>query len=405
MISRLTKVQLVVFAIVTLIGGAFVGGRYAQVDRLVVSRTFPVKAEFKDSGGIFQGAQVTYRGIAVGKVGKLTFTDNGVEVRLDLEKSAPKISDDVEAIVANKSAIGEQYVDLQPRTRSAPYLRSGSVISQANTKIPIDTTTLLLNTNALVKSIDTDSLRTLVDELGKAFEGTGPDLARIIDTSAEFIDAAADNIDVTRSLIRGSASVLQTQIDKQGQLQTFAKNLAQFSDTLAGSDADLRRLLDQGTSSAAEIRGTVDENAADLKSLFADFRIATKPLEYNKKWLAIASILYPYLLEGTYSVVQPSKDAQGEYDASFGLVVTPEPKTCSYLNNGGAASGYQNRRAPNDLNDREFNLNVDCKVESLVPRNPSKSVITRNRAAVSSDSGTSTGKDTWQWLLLAPATQ
>ncbi len=71
MISRLTKIQLVIFAIVTVLGGAFVGGRYAQVDRLVVDRSFPVTAQFKDSGGIFAGAQVTYRGIPVGKVGKL----------------------------------------------------------------------------------------------------------------------------------------------------------------------------------------------------------------------------------------------------------------------------------------------------------------------------------------------
>src|SRR5690606_24039903 len=71
MISRFTKIQLVIFAIITLLGGAFVGGKYAQVDRLVVDRTFPVTATFKDSGGIFAGAQVTYRGIAVGKVGKL----------------------------------------------------------------------------------------------------------------------------------------------------------------------------------------------------------------------------------------------------------------------------------------------------------------------------------------------
>ena len=406
MISRLTKIQLIVFAIVTLVGGAFVGGRYAQVDRLVVERTFPVKAEFQDSGGIFEGAQVTYRGIAVGKVGDLAFTDSGVEVTLDIEKSAPKISDDVEAIVANKSAIGEQYVDLQPRTRSAPYLNKNSVISQANTKIPIDTTTLLLNTNALVKSIDTDSLKTLVDELGQAFEGTGPDLAKIIDTSSEFIDAAAENIDVTRSLIRGSAGVLQTQIDKQGQLATFATNLARFSDTLVDADPDLRRLLDQGTSSAKVIRGTVDENAADLKSLFADLQVATEPLQRNKKWLAVASILYPYLLEGTYSVAKPSKNDPGEYDASFGLVITPEPKTCSYLNNGGNASGYQSRRTPNKVEDRAVNLGVDCKVESLVPRNPRNSVLLNNRTAVASDSSaTGSGKDTWQWLLLGPAAQ
>ena len=95
MISRLTKIQLVIFAIVTVLGGAFVGGRYAQIDRLVVDRSFPVSAQFKDSGGIFAGAQVTYRGIPVGKVGKLRFKDQGVQATLDIENDAPKIPADV----------------------------------------------------------------------------------------------------------------------------------------------------------------------------------------------------------------------------------------------------------------------------------------------------------------------
>ena len=112
MITRLTKIQLVIFAIVTVLGGAFVGGRYAQIDRLFIDRSFPVSAQFADSGGIFAGAQVTYRGIPVGKVGKLEFKDNGVRATLNIQNSAPKLSADVLPDVANKSAIGEQFVDL-----------------------------------------------------------------------------------------------------------------------------------------------------------------------------------------------------------------------------------------------------------------------------------------------------
>lgn len=171
MITRLTKIQLVIFAIVTVLGGAFVGGRYAQLDRLVVDRSFPITAQFSDSGGIFAGAQVTYRGIPVGKVGKLTFKDDGVQATLDIENSAPKIPKDVLAVVANKSAIGEQFVDLQPRTTSGPYLAEGSAISLTDTRIPIDTTTLLVDVNNLVKSVNTDNLRTVVDELGQASRG------------------------------------------------------------------------------------------------------------------------------------------------------------------------------------------------------------------------------------------
>ena len=55
---------------------------------------------------------------------------------------------------------------------------------------------------------------------------------------------------MTRSLIHDSSSVLQTQIDKQGELGTFSKNLALLSDSLVEADPT-RRLFDKGSDSAA----------------------------------------------------------------------------------------------------------------------------------------------------------
>jgi phospholipid/cholesterol/gamma-HCH transport system substrate-binding protein len=407
MISRLTKIQLVIFALIVAVGATFVGGRYAQLDRLVVDRTFPVTADFVDSGGIFAGAEVTYRGIAVGRVKELSFTDDGVDVVLDIEKSAPKISADVVATVANKSAIGEQYVDLSPRSNEAPYLRAGSEIPRTDTRIPIDTTTLLLNLNGFVSSIDTQNLKTVVDELGAAFEGTAPDLERILDTSSEFIAAAQDNLEVTQNLIRNSSGVLQTQIDEQPQLATFAENLALLSDTLRETDPDLRRLVDEGAPSASLVADVVDENSAELRTIFADLRSATAPLARNSNSLRALFILYPYLLEGTFSVVAPAKaaDAEGQFDAAFGLVITdpvgapPESKPCTETDNG-----QRERREPNELYDMQFDVNAGCIVEDRVPRGADKTVIDRDRAAVGTEANVS-GKDSWKWLLLGPATR
>jgi phospholipid/cholesterol/gamma-HCH transport system substrate-binding protein len=406
MISRLTKIQLLIFAIVTVLGGAFVGGRYAQIDRLVVDKSFPVTAQFKDSGGIFAGAQVTYRGIPVGKVGKLEFQDNGVQATLDIEDSSPKISRDVVAVVANKSAIGEQFVDLQPRTNSPPYLVKGSSITQRNTRIPIDTTTLLIDINDLVSSVNTESLRTVVDELGQAFEGTGQDLSTILDTSTEFIDAADENIDVTRSLINDSNSVLQTQIDKQGELSTFSKNLALLSDTLVDADPDLRRLLDKGSVSARTLRQVVDENSEDLGNAINDLVTANRPLSANVLGLQATFILYPFLLEGSFSVLHPATNngtKTGDYDAAFGLVMTETTATCTYEQNGGEGSGYRKRRVETIISDQEFRTDTDCKVEpNHIARQTSKTVLQRVAA---SSGATAEGKDSWKWLLLDPATQ
>lgn len=402
MISRLTKIQLVIFAIVTVLGGAFVGGRYAQVDRLVVDRSFPVTAQFSDSGGIFAGAQVTYRGIPVGRVGKLVFKDSGVQATLNIEKSAPKIPADVLAVVADKSAIGEQFVDLQPRGATGPYLARNSAITEQNTRIPIDTKTLLVDINDLVSSVNTDSLRTVVDELGQAFEGTGQDLSTILDTSSEFIQAADDNIDVTRSLIHNSTSVLQTQIDKEGDISTFSKNLALLSDTLVEADPDLRRLFAKGSVSARTLRQVVDENKVNLGNAVRDLITANKPLKDNVLGLQAIFILYPYLVEGSFSVLEPAvENGKNVYNANFGLVITDTTSTCTYAQNGGAASGYRERRDEAVISDREFDTGVDCNVDpNNIARQASKTQLNR----VAAESGaTADGKDSWKWLLLDPA--
>ena len=423
MITRLTKIQLVIFVIVTLVGGAFVGGRYAKIDRLVVDRSFPVTVQLKDSGGLFEGAQVTYRGIGVGRVAKMTFTNTGVRARLDIENNAPKIPSDVLAVVADKSAVGEQFMDLQPRVTTAPYLKSGSNVTVANTQIPIQTTELLVHVNDLVTSINTTSLKTVVDELGTAFAGTGQDLGRIIDTSTEFLRAANDNIGTTRALIEDSDSVLQTQIDKQGAISTFARNLALFSDTLASSDPDLRRLADGGASATKQVRQVVAENSANLSVLINNVITSNRPAFENTQALRSLFILFPYLLEGAPSTLIHNDD--GSYDAAFGLAFNEEPAVCNQGYRGYRGLGPDDgRRTPQEVSDRGLEETVDCADSAKVPRNPSKTVVNKNRVPVAgydpatgiptaigaTDSGNSYsdplafGKDSWQWLLLGPAT-
>ena len=82
MISRRTKLQLTIFAIITLVGVSFVGARYAQLDRLITDQSYAVTAHFPDSGGIFVGAEVTYRGVGIGRVGDMQLTSDGIDVVL-----------------------------------------------------------------------------------------------------------------------------------------------------------------------------------------------------------------------------------------------------------------------------------------------------------------------------------
>ena len=122
MITRRTRIQLLVFALITLVGVSFVGARYARLDRLLVDSSYTVVAHFEDSGGIFAGGEVSYRGVRVGQVDKLVLTDAGVDVHLDIDDEFDDIPADALAVVGNRSAVGEQYVELQPQSDGKPFL-------------------------------------------------------------------------------------------------------------------------------------------------------------------------------------------------------------------------------------------------------------------------------------------
>ena len=108
MIARRTKLQLLAFAVVAVLGMSYLGFKYVGLDRLVLGSGYDVGADFRDSGGIFVNAEVTYRGVAVGRVTDMQLVDDGVRVTLSIDPDADPIPADTEAMVATRSAVGEQ---------------------------------------------------------------------------------------------------------------------------------------------------------------------------------------------------------------------------------------------------------------------------------------------------------
>src|SRR5690606_9593726 len=113
-----------------------------------------VTLQLPGTGGLYQFSNVTYRGIEVGKVVEIRPTRDGAEATLSL-KTSPKIPADLDAKVLSVSAVGEQYVDLLPRTDSGPYLHDGSVIVAGPSALPQPVGPMLDRMNDLVGSIPT----------------------------------------------------------------------------------------------------------------------------------------------------------------------------------------------------------------------------------------------------------
>src|SRR5208337_3092122 len=135
MLTRLIRIQLAVFAIVGVIGVFVMVVWYIQAPTLLGIGKMTVTLELPSSGSLYRFSNVTYRGVQIGKVTEIGLTPHGAKATLTIDTS-PKIPADLQAEVRSISAVGEQYVDLRPRTDSPPYLHDGSVITKDHATLP-----------------------------------------------------------------------------------------------------------------------------------------------------------------------------------------------------------------------------------------------------------------------------
>jgi phospholipid/cholesterol/gamma-HCH transport system substrate-binding protein len=276
MTSRRTKIQILLFLLIALVAVGYAGGRYAGLDRLFGPRGYVVQVQLADSGGIFTNAEVTYRGVAVGRVSQLHLNDRGVLVDLDIDSSNSDIPADVRAVVANRSAIGEQYVDLQPNSDNGPYLADGAVIPLERTSIPPAAENVLANVDSLVRSIPLDSLRTVVDELDVAFAGTGPDLQRLLDAAGSLTTTATEHLPQTTGLLHDGRTVLVRQQLDAGKLTSFSAGLREISGQLRKSDPDLRQLIGITPQVGEQVVDILRTSGTDLGVLVANLLTTTQ---------------------------------------------------------------------------------------------------------------------------------
>ena len=199
MLTRFVRIQLLIFTIVGIIGVIAMVLFYVQVPTLLGIGRMTVTLELPATGGLYRFSNVTYRGVQVGKVTAVALTPNGAKATLSLSTS-PKVPANLQAEVLSVSAVGEQYVDLQPNTDSPPYLHNGSVIAVHDTTIPQAVGPMLDQVNALVKSLPKNKIGQLLDESFQAFNGAGYDLGSLIDSASRISADANSVVDRTRAL-------------------------------------------------------------------------------------------------------------------------------------------------------------------------------------------------------------
>jgi virulence factor Mce-like protein len=327
MLTRFVRNQLIIFIIASVIGVTVMLFTYMQVPTLLGLGRLTVTMELPAAGGLYRFGNVTYRGVQIGRVTDVKLTDNGAEATLSLDTS-PKIPVDLQADVLSVSAIGEQYVDLRPRTDSGPYLTNGSRIPVADTTIPQEVGPMLEQVNKLVESVPGDRIADLLDETYKAFNGAGPDFQSLIDSGSKISGDANGVSDQYRGLIDDSGPLLDSQAETTDSIRTWARSLAGVSGQLAQNDPEIRAILQRGPGFAQEVSGLLNDVKPTLPIMLANLTTVGQILVTYNPALEQLLVMFPAIIAAQQSFGLPTNNPTGWPMGDFALTIG-DPPTCS----------------------------------------------------------------------------
>jgi phospholipid/cholesterol/gamma-HCH transport system substrate-binding protein len=329
-LSRFVRTQLVIFTIASIVGVLVMVFAYMQVPTLFGIGKITVKLELPASGGLYRFSNVTYRGVEVGKVTAMDVSRNAATATLRLNTS-PKIPADLVAEVRSLSAVGEQYVELLPRTDSPPYLQDGSVIAMQDTKVPQAVGPMLDEVSTLISSVPKDKLSGLIDESFNAFNGSGYDLGSLFDSSSKIsadLNRVADN---SSMLVEDSGPLLDSQAQTTDALRLWAQSLAGITDQVVTNDPQVRTLLQQGPDAANEVSRLLEQVKPTLPVLLANLTtFGQVAVTYRPSLEQILVLLPPFVafIQSSAPENNPTGIPLGDFRIS---IEDPPPCTVGFL--------------------------------------------------------------------------
>jgi phospholipid/cholesterol/gamma-HCH transport system substrate-binding protein len=360
MLSRLVRIQLVLFTIASVIGVVTMVVVYMQAPTLLGVGRINVTLKLPAAGGLYTFSNVTYRGVNVGKVTDVrTVGGRSVEAEMSLVTS-PRIPADLVAKIRSVSAVGEQYVDLQPANDSPPYLQDGSVIQADASAVSQPVGPMLDKLNALVGSIPKDELAPLLDESFKAFNGAGYDIGSLLDSTSTLTRDLNGVADQSRALIDDSGPLLDSQAASVDSIRTWAHSVAGITDQLSQHDAQFRTLLQNGPGFAREVTGLLDQIKPTLPVLLANLTSIGQVLVTYNKSLEQLLVLFPPYLSGLQSVT-PANNPTGKPLGDFAISIADPPScTVGFL----PPSQW---RSPADTTEMDTPDGIYCKLPQDAP--------------------------------------
>ena len=318
-----------------------------QVLPTVFGSTYHIYAIAPTAGGVATNQEVTYRGVQVGRVGQMSLTSDAVRIELIIDSKWKIPKDGTRAQIEFKSAVGEQFVDLDPVSASGPVFRNGDVIPESLTSTPLQIEDLLKEFSVVLNTIDPKQLGEVIHELGTGLTGNGENLRAIIKLLDQLATIGADRSAQIASLLANSADLQDAFNSNSAQFEQGIAALSTVLATAAAHTADINTFFSSTKTLDTDIISLLDDRKPQIDTVVSDLATVTRDTHARLKSV---NLLLTYL--GPFFA-----DVSAAYAAPyfiFNMVENQTPKQCSY------DPSSRPVRAVTDISPKEPATNFRC---------------------------------------------
>jgi len=357
LLTPFVKRQLVAFGIMTVISLLVLGVYYLQIPSLVGIGRYTLQADLPSSGGLYPTANVTYRGITIGKVTDVEPTERGAHATMSIE-SRYKIPVDAVAKVHSVSAVGEQYLDLVSTGHPGKYLAPGQTITKGT--VPAAIGPALDTAYKGLAALPKDKISQLLDETAQSVGGLGPALQRLVDSTQAIVGDFKTNVTDVNDIIQNSGPLIDSQVKSGDAIERWAHNLNKLAAQTAQQDQSLRSVLRQAAPTADQVTEVFGDVRDSLPQTLANLEVVFDLLKRYHAGVEQVLVLLPQGASVAQTVAAPNP---GMADLDLALSINqPPPCLTGFI----PASQW---RSPADTSLQPLPSGTYCKIPMDTPAN------------------------------------
>jgi phospholipid/cholesterol/gamma-HCH transport system substrate-binding protein len=350
-LTRFIKSQLILFAILTVIAVVVLSVVYLKIPRVVGIGQYTLKADLPASGGLYATANVTYRGISIGKVTDVEPTQKGAVATMHIADKY-KIPVDASANVHSVSAVGEQYVDLVSKDNPGKFFSPGQTITKST--VPAEVGPVLDAANRGLAALPKDKIGSLLDETAQAVGGLGPALQRLVNSTQAIVGDFKTNISDVSDLIQNSGPILDSQVNSGDAIEGWAHNLNILAAETAQNDQHLKSVLTQAAPIADQVTTLFSDVRESLPQTLANVEIVADMLKRYRKNVEQVLVFLPEAAALAQTALVGSDPGHVRVDFATGINLPP-PCLTGFL----PSSEW---RSPADTTVKALDTQVYCKI-------------------------------------------